>query len=170
MAKSMSRPKDIPVPPSSLWDGPMAWVGTPARPVECYGVEFPQNAVFLRGEVRLTIGETIGPGMTRQTERRFPGLIQLVRGTPAEVHLTGPDGQCWTFRRSEAGKRARWPLFAGATFPAMREVAYGSIGLERIVVQSVLPMAGTGRYVSFALDDEARCEVFSTAVDPDPND
>ncbi|MGL4462820.1 MAG: hypothetical protein ACRC1K_11770 [Planctomycetia bacterium] len=171
MAKSLPPIAEIPMPQSALWDGPMAWVGSPPRPAACYAVAFPADAVFVRGEVRLTVGETVGPGMTRQTERAVPGLIRLDRGTPAEVSLSGPDGRCWTYRRVRTGRRVRWHLFAGATFPGAEPVGTDArAGLERAVVQSTLPMAGTGRYVSFAIDDEGRVEDFSAVTDPDPDD
>jgi hypothetical protein len=148
----------------------MAWVGSPPRPVESSLMEFPPDAVFVRGEVRLTVSVPTGPGMTSQSQRTAPGLIRLARGTPIEVHLTGVDGQCWTYRRNGTGKRARWQLLIGSAFPATQEAVSNHAGVDYVVVQSILPNAGSRQHVSFAIHDDGRMENFSRAVDPDPND
>src|SRR5262245_43890567 len=110
----MTKPASpVDVPRAALWQGPMAWVGSPPTPVEDYSREFPANAVFVRAELLLTLAESIGPGMTRQTERAIPGLIRLERGRPVEVHAPGLDGQCWTYRPTQAKRQRKWSLFKG---------------------------------------------------------
>lgn len=159
-------------PPPAAWQGPMAWVGAPPRPVENYSREFPAEAVYVRGEVILTLAEPIGPGTTRDTERAVPALISLERGAPVEVRLPGLDGRCWVYRRARVGRKVRWHLLGGEAFEGAAEpvVLPGGATVERAVVQSVLPMAGTRRYVSLLIDDEGRAEDLSASRDPDPDD
>jgi hypothetical protein len=161
---------DSPLPAHDLWNGPMAWVGSPPRPAQGFWMEFPPDAVFVRGEVRLTVSIPTGPGMTSQSQRNVPGLIRLMRGTPTEVHLIGPDGQCWTYQRSGNGKRSRWRLLVSPEFPATQQAVENHAGVDYVVVVSMLPQAGSGRHVSFAIDDLGRGEDFSKSVDPDCND
>lgn len=150
----------------------MSWVGSPPRAVANYSREAPADATFVRGEVILTLAEAIAPGMTRQTERALPALIRLERGAAVEVHLPGGDGRCWTYRPHRTGRTTRWHLHAGAEFggAAERVESLDGFEIERVVVQSVLPMAGTRRHVSFSIDGEGRATNLARATDPDPND
>jgi hypothetical protein len=62
-------------------------------------------------------------------------------------------------------------LISGSDFSAQgEEVDMPLAGLVRVIVQSVLPAAGSGRYVSFAIDGSGRGENFVALVDPDPHD
>ena len=162
---------DATVPDSALWQGPMAWAGSPPRPVANYSREFPADATFVRAELIFQLGTPSGPGAMRVEERAVPGLIRLDRGKPVEVHAPGPDGQCWTYRR--LGRASRWALCVGPSFPAGEPAAPSFLEpmvVEQVVVQSVLPKQGTGKVVSFVISSGGRADDLSRAVDPDPND
>jgi hypothetical protein len=161
------------VPSPELWQGPLAWSGPDARAVDNFSRYFPEDAVFVRGEAIVTRVEEVSPGTTRQWEEALPALLHLERSKPAAVHLPGPDGRCWTFRRVSAGRRTAWVLLVGSTFPgtAPGTDAVRRFPFERIVVQSILPaQSGAGKHVSFAITDELSTEDFSRASDPDPRD
>lgn len=159
------------IPPSKDWQGPMCWAGSPPRPVTIYSRPCPPNTVFVRAEVIFTVSEEISPGVTRQSETAVPGLIRLDRGQPVEVHAPGLDGQCWTYRRMKAGKHRPWTLFTGAAFPAetQGQTGAGHGCVERVLVQSILPMAGN-RHISLMFDSSGRAEDLAAATDPDPED
>lgn len=172
MPKQSAPVSDSSLPPTEHWQAPLAWVGSPPRPVENYSREFPAEASFVRGEAILTISESLGPGMTRQSVRAVPALIRLDRAKPSEISFIGIDGKCWTYRRERVGRKLRWGLSVGAEFASGEPVDPSSAAaeIERIVVQSVLPMAGTGKYVSFAICHDGGHEDFARATDPDSDD
>jgi len=162
-----------PVPAPELWQGPLAWSGPQARAVDNFSRYFPEDAVFVRGEAIVTRIQQLSPGTTRQWEQAFPALLHFEHSKPAAVHLPGPDGQCWTFKRVRAGRRSSWALLVGPTFPgtAPGADAIQRFPFERIVIQSILPAhGGAGKHVSFAITDALSTEDFSRASDPDPRD
>jgi hypothetical protein len=161
-----------PVPDTALWQSPISWIGQPPQPGPFAG-EIPVKATFTRATVRLVMSEPVTDIMSRNTEAHLPGLIRLEAGKPVEVHLTGPDGRCWTWRRLKEGRKLRWKLFAGTSFPAATPVEASPIApsfVEYVYVSSLLTMVGSGRGISFMIRDDGSMEDFSRAADPDPND
>lgn len=162
-----------PVPAPELWQAPLAWSGPEARAVDNFSRYFPEDAVFVRGEAIVTRIEQLSPGTTRQWEEALPALLYLEHSRPAAVHLPGPDGQCWTFKRVITGRRSTWALLVGSTFPGTLSGAetIRRVPFERIVIQSILPAhSGAGKHVSFAITDTLSTEDFGRASDPDPRD
>lgn len=167
MTEPISSPPGFPDP--ALWQGPMSWAGSPAKPVANYSRGFPAHATFVRAELIFEVQTPSGPGTTRSEERAVPGLLRLDRGKPVEVHAEGPDGRCWTYRK---GRASRWALSVGASFPATDPADPSPLGqteVTRVVVQTVLPKEGTGKYVSFVVSS-GRAEDLTRASDPDPDD
>jgi hypothetical protein len=171
MEKAQSPDRD-PIPPAADWQGPISWFGSPLRPAADDFCSCPDNAVFVRAELKFMVEVPIGPGMFRGSQKTVPGLIRLERGQPVEVHTAGLDDRCWTYRRIKVGRKWRWALFAGDRFPAEDQVgiAPGREDLEYVLVQSVVAMAGSRRHVCFLIGPEGVAEDLSRAVDPDPND
>jgi hypothetical protein len=174
MAKSRSKPVlEAAVPTAELWQGPMAWAGSPLKPVENYSRAFPDDAVFVRAELLFTLDEVVAPGRSRQMEHAIPGLLRLNDGKPVEVHCTWLDGQCWTYRLERVGRKFQWLLFTGGSFPAnvpATRPVNGASTIEQVVVQSVLPMASSSKFISFAIQNAGSSEDFAKASDPDPRD
>jgi hypothetical protein len=159
------------MPAVELWTGPMAWVGADLRPVENWSREFPESAVFVRGELVLTLSETIGDGMTRQTERALPSLIRLEKGKAVEFHAPGLDGRCWTFRLEKCGRTSRWKRYADLSFPATEPAGTDAgVTIEYATVQTILPMNGTRRHIAFMIRDDGSAENLAGARDPDSGD
>lgn len=171
---SIEGPGESPeVPAPESWTDSMAWSGSPPRPVTESLHELPADAAFVRAEIELTVSKPIGPGMYNQTAHTLPGLLRLEKGKPVEAHLVGPDGKCWTYRANRVCRKTRWLLFVGSTLPAQDPAPIPEEGapfIEYVMVQSLLPMHGSGKYVSFMIHDDGRTEDFSKAADPDPND
>lgn len=166
-------PANPELPPSETWCGPMAWVGSPPKPVADRFDSFPETAAFVRAQAQFTASEQIGPGMSRQTYLTAPALLRLEKGKPVEVHAPGPQGRCCTYRAEKSGKKKVWKCYAGNSFPALDpDLSSEDAGtfIERVVVQSLAPAAGSGKYISFAIHADGRFEDFARAVDPDPND
>lgn len=164
----MPKPNTSPaaIPDALLWQGPMAWVGS--RPVSNYSREFPSDATFVRAELIFQLESPTGPGSVRNEERAVPGLLRLDRGKAVEAHATGPDGRCWTYRRV----KNKWSLLVGETFPAVDPATASPLGptvIERVVVQTVLPMRGTGKAISFVISG-GRAVDLTREVDPDECD
>jgi len=83
------------------------------------------------------------------------------------------DQQAWTFRRTSKGRKSRWLWHAGPAFPAFEPAAQTLLQgyeFERIIVQSVLPMSGNGKFISFAIASDFTAEDFASLSDPDPDD
>lgn len=161
------------VPPVEQWTAPMAWAGPALKPVENWSREFPANAAFVRGELVLTLAEETGPGMTRQMERAVPALIRLEKGKPVEAHAPGPDSRCWTYRAEKDGRKTRWRLYTGDTYPATRPAAdhwTAPWRVEYAILQSVMPEYGSGKYISLMIREDGSVENLTRAKDPDPND
>ena len=161
------------VPPAELWTSPMSWGGSPLRGIENFSRDFPGAAVFVRGELIYTLSEEIGPGMTRQTEKALPCLIRLDRAKPVDVHTVGLDGQCWTYRAEKRGRKVHWTLSIGNAFPSTdpaEEHVLKQVAVSRVVVQSILPEAGSRKPIAFAIRDDGSMEDFAKAIDDDPND
>lgn len=173
MAKSRSKPTEAAVPTTELWQGPMAWAGSPLKPVENYSRAFPDDAIFVRAELLFTLDEVVAPGRSREMEHAIPGLLRLNDGKPVEVHCTWLDGQCWTYRLERVGRKFQWLLFTGTSFPANVPAAgpvNASSTIEQVVVQSVLPMASSSKFISFAIQNAGTSEDFAKKSDPDPRD
>jgi hypothetical protein len=121
----------------------------------------------------MTLSKEIGPGMWNQAFKTLPCLLKLERGKPLEIHFTGLDGGCWTYRLTREGRRSRWKLFAGKAGPAGEELADcpdESTAIERVEVHSLIGMRGSGKHISFAIREDGSMEDYSQAVDPDSDD
>lgn len=162
------------LPPSAaLWTSPMAWVGPPLKPVADNLHEFPENALYVRAEVEYTLSESIEPGMSRQTFKTVPGLLQLEKGKPLEFHTEGIGGGCWTYRAIRDGRKTRWQRFVGSAHPAMDlggDSDLDGTAIEYVRVSSLIPMRGSRKHVSFMIHEDGRMENLARAADPDPND
>lgn len=172
-SNKLKRERKTSIPDPALWQGPICWSGTPPQPVANYSRSFPKGTTFIRAEVVVTLVEFIQPGMTRSHEAVRPGLLRLSGEKPVEVHLAGFDGQCWTLRSNRTNSGQRWSLAVGTAFPATGRPSADLIQrftFERIVVQTLLPSAATGKYISFAITDTYETENFASVSDPDPND
>lgn len=166
----MAPSKSSQLPPVSDWSAPLVWGGTPLRPVAAGRLEFPAAATYVRAALVYTLEREIGPGMTSQTEQGAWGLIRLDKGKAAEVYTPGLDGQCWTLKLTGKGRGARWALHAGTDYPAEEENHDGLVsahGIQSVVVQSLIPADGSGRYVSFRIRGDGRMEDFSKASPED---
>ena len=171
MAKPQLVPPAPEIPTPELWQGPLAWVGSPPRPAEV-SIEYPPSAVFVRGAASLTLSQTVGAGMTRQTVHNKSVLIRLERGKAVEFHVAG-EHRCWTYRLEKAGRKLRWNLYAGLSYPGTELVeppAFDGSAIEYVNVQSLLTMAGTGRGVCFMIHDDGSMEDLATMSDPDADD
>lgn len=161
---------DLATPDASEWNRPLSWGGAPLRPLPAGPLEFPATAIFVRAALIYTLEKITGPGMTSQSQQGAHGLLRLENGKAVEVHTPGLDGRCWTFRIAGKGRAARWTLCTGDAYPAQEEfdgALMGAHGIGSVVVQSVIPAEGSGRYVSFRIRDDARMEDFSKASPED---
>jgi len=173
MAKESPADQAPPVPPAAHWQAPMAWIGSPPQPVLDAYFECPEQAVFVRAALVMTLSEPIGPGMRRETVTTVPGLLRLEGGKPVEVHCAGPNGQCWTHRVVKEGRKTRWALFTGTDFPAGEAIPASDDSapcIEQVVVQSLVPMQGSRKFVSFIIQADGRSMNVSAMADPDPDD
>ncbi|HRI86955.1 MAG TPA: hypothetical protein PLJ47_13430 [Candidatus Hydrogenedentes bacterium] len=156
MVKEKS-PKTIPAyepPRSSLWCTPLTWSGEDATPIDNYR-DIPANAVFTRAEL-----------IVYSTEQAFPALMRLHEGKPIEVYVKGFDGAPWTFRKESRGRAFVWRLYVGDSFPGthlappeLRKQFESE--LEYITVQTILPLAGSGKAISFMIRDDGSVEDFA---------
>ena len=161
------------LPAPELWTGPMAWAGAALKPVQEWMGCFPKDAVFVRGEFALTLNTPTGPGMWSQTFPKVPALIRLEGGNAVEAHAPGPDGRCWTYKLEKDGRKSRWKLYAGTSFPARQlasEAWTAPWTVEYAVVQSLLPGESNGKHISLLIRDDGSVENLAAAKDPDPND
>ena len=173
MSKTQSSSTEPEVPPQVLWTSPMAWGGSPLRPLDRYLGDLPMTTIFVRAEVLFSLAEDIGPGMQRLTEMVLPGLIRLDKCKPIEVHIAGLDAQCWTYRVERKGRKRLWRLYVGPSHPASEpapESLLKQFTHSQIVVQSILPCAENGKHVLFIIRDDFTMEDLTRAVDPDPYD
>ncbi|CAN5578870.1 hypothetical protein BH10PLA2_BH10PLA2_39930 [soil metagenome] len=172
MAKAISS-ENVQVPPVEQWQGPMSWLGSPLKADPGNFAKYRTNAVFVRAVLDFTLSRETKPGWSSQEARTVPGLIRLEKGKAAEVHLTGFDSRCWTFRLNQKGRKINWLLFAGPTFPAQEPIAMTGVEpyvIEQVVVQTIVPCEGSLRHVSFIIRGDGRMEDLSKARDPDPED
>lgn len=160
----MAPSKSSSLPPVEDWTTPLAWGGSPLRPLGTGRLEFPPPAAYVRAALVYTLEREIGPGMTSQTEQGAWGLLRLEKGKGMEVHTPGLDGQCWSWKILGKGRGARWTLHAGAAYPAEEANHEGLVtahGIQSVVVQSVVPAEGSGQFVSFRIWADGRMEDFS---------
>ncbi len=181
MAKSKAKsgdsgaavPNMLPVPGVELWTGPMAWAGPGLKPVQDWAGQYPVDTVFVRGQFQLTLQTSTGPGMWKTEFPNVPALIRLEKGKAVEAHAPGPDGRCWTYRLEKEGRKSRWKLYAGNTYPATEsaEIQWTAPWkIEYAIIQSILPEHGSGKYVSLMIQEDGSVENLARAKDPDPND
>lgn len=167
----MAGTSEVTIPDVALWTAPMAWAGQPLRDVPNYSRGFPSAATFVRGEAIFTVTEPLGEGMERQSEIAKPSLIRLEKGKPVDVHVPGLDGRCWTYRAVKTGKKMAWERLAGDRYPASEPAQPDDrFHIGFVVVQSILPADGTGKYISFRIAGDGNVEDFARTSDPDPRD
>ncbi len=110
--------------------------------------------------------------MSSQTCRRLACLIRLDKGKAKEIHFTGLDDRCWTLQQVREGRKFRWHLFAGASWPGSEKIEFefpNALSLERVDVVSLIPLRGSRQFVSFAIRADGSTESYNVR-DPDPGD
>jgi len=158
------------VPDPLKWTTPMAWGGSPLRPLATSHLAFPAAASFVRAELIYTLEKSTGPGMTSQSQQVAHGLLRLEKGKALEVHTPGLDGRCWTFRLAGKGRAARWTLCTGDAYPAHEDFHRALVeahGIESVVVQSLFASEQTRKHVSFRIWGDGRMEDFSKLSEKD---
>lgn len=158
----MTDSTDYPSP--SLWQSPLCWTGWPPQAVENYSREFPPACTLVRGELLVTLTETIGPGITRESQRALPALIRLEAGQPISVDARTPEGSIWTLVSAKKGRKKVWQWQTSNADLA------ASLPFARAVLQSLLPSEATRKFICLMIDESGSTQNLAATRDPDPND
>lgn len=164
---------DDAIPDEALWTSPLSWMGTPLHDAGDYSRAIPIDATYTRGEIIATFSRERSPGVFSESQVAFPALIKLAAGKAVEVYWQDDEPRRWTYRAVKQGRKTVWVLFSGPQWPGVTEADASTrahMGLERTVVQSVLPLYGSREFISVMIDSAGKAVDMATHADPDPND